>query len=278
MEKRNLEIFNQVSQGLAEGIDKNKAFALAGLMSDTSLDVERVFREHEYDLSSFPLKFLKMYTVNEKELGELIEVLKEYKTLDLKEVANAMMDPIIFKTTFLARVKFCMDNNIEYRDENGLFVPWLFSTEAFAMKTMEATNKGNDVKTVQELMNEGQEIVVKQDAVDKLGYLDQDDMKKYETITEALVDLNLNTPEEDPLHDVLNGVVANLLDRESANHANLISALSRKEYKFMTLGELVTDYAFQGLEIPGSLQGSLASMIMDAMEMKEEKEKVVGGR
>lgn len=272
MEKRNLEIFNQVSQGLAEGVDRNKAFALAGLMSETSIDVEKVFQEHGYDLSNFPLKFLKMYAVNEKELGELIEVLKEYTALGLKETANASLEPATFKLAFLGRVKFCIDNNINYRDEEGKFASWLFNAEAFGRETA-GTVKIEDVKTVSELMAEGKEVVVKEEAKDRLAYLDDESRQIYQAINYALSSLNFSTPGD----DTLNRVVSNLLDLRSENAKNLINALVRKEYTFgKSISEIITDYAFNGLEIPGSEQARVASMITEAMEMEEEK--VVGGR
>ena len=124
-------------------------------------------------------------------------------------------------------------------------------------------------------MAEGQEITVREDAEDKLHYLDEEDMKRYEAITSVLIGLNLNTPGD----DTLNQVVSNLINKSSVAHANLISALARKEYKFAnSLSELVLDYAFNGLEIPGSEQARVASMLVEAIEMEEEKEKAVGGR
>lgn len=272
MEKRKLEIFDQVSQGLAEGVDRNKAFALADLMSETSIDVEKVFKEHGYDLSNFPLKFLKMYAVNEKELGELIEVLKEYTSLGLKDAANASLEPATFKVAFLGRVRFCIDNNINYRDEEGRFASWLFNAEAFGRETAQKV-KIEDVKSVSDLMATGQEFLVKEEARDRLAYLDEESSQIYHTINYNLSSLNFSTPGD----DTLNQVVSNLLDLTSENAKNLINALVRKEYKFgKSISEIVIDYAFNGLEIPGSEQARVASMITEAMEMKEEK--VVGGR
>ena len=156
---------------------------IAASTPDAVKSIKGIFEQHGYSLEVVPGEFFKMFTMNEKEMAELSNVLTEIEALGLKEVCKVNMRPATFKRDFVERVKFCQLNRFPYLHEDNTFIKELYSTSLFAEYTDH--KKVEDFQTVQQIdaLNIPREEASLQD---RINMLENEDRKKYNQVCDCL--------------------------------------------------------------------------------------------
>lgn len=126
----------------ADGVASERFYPIKAI-ADIPGAVKDAFLEHNYDLNGVPGEFIKIFTCNERELGELMNILDEIDNLDLKEVFNANLKVKYFKRKFLERVRYCVDNNIPFLNQDNSFASFLDNEESFAEYTSKSNSSSN---------------------------------------------------------------------------------------------------------------------------------------
>ncbi|MCM1052980.1 MAG: hypothetical protein NC483_03300 [Ruminococcus sp.] len=131
----------------AEGVVSERFYPIKAI-ADIPGAVKDAFLEHKYSLNDLSGSFIKIFTFNERELGELMNILDEIDNLDLKEVFNANLEVRYFKRKFLERVKYCVKNDIPFLNQDNTFASFLENEELFAEYTSKGNNAVREVNTV----------------------------------------------------------------------------------------------------------------------------------
>lgn len=203
---------------------------------DNARSVKEEFETHGYSLKVVPGEFLKVLTMNEKEIAELSKVLTEIDERGLKEIFQANLRPASFKRGFLERVKFCVANDFQfYNEEDHAFIKELYRGEEFAEYT--SHKPITSIKTAQELDQIGIHME------DPLADLDPEDRQVYNQVVERLNYLIL----ENPTNAYLPQLVSNATQK-------LVGALKRKEYRFLSLSEVVLGVMFDGIDVTPEME------------------------
>lgn len=212
-------------------------------------DIKNQFVSHGYSLDVVPGEFLKIFTMNEKEVAELGVVLDEINELGLKEIFNYNLRPVSFKRGFLEKVKFCMANNLVYLNEDNSFIKELEDSEAFALYS--SHKPMSSIKTAQEIEREE----------DRLSVLDPEDRQVYNSIVKNLNYLIL----QNPTNNYLPVIVDNILKK-------VIDDLSSKTYHFLPLRDVVDGVMFEGIDVTPEME-SLREMVLEACpdELQDQK-------
>lgn len=202
--------------------------------------VKDAFLEHNYDLNGLPGTFIKIFTLNERELGELMNTLDEIDRLDLKEVFNTNLELRYFKKRFLERVKYCVNNNIPFLNQDNTFASFLNSEEAFS--EYRGTNKNKDKVQVKEEVIEKIEEPVKKivpeesnvvsmdfDNLQSMIELDSEDNQVYNEIKTTLEQIK-ETKQDGSIKFIVDSAISNLGD---------VIARDSKQYKDAGIGSLV---------------------------------------
>ena len=74
--------------------------AIHKAQENIAMDIKNKFVSHGYSLDAVPGEFVKMFTMNEKEVAELGAVLDEINELGLKDIFNYNLRPVSFKRGF----------------------------------------------------------------------------------------------------------------------------------------------------------------------------------
>lgn len=199
--------------------------------SDNIKKIVGLFKENGYDLSVVPGGFFKIFTYNEKEIVELEKVLEEVNSLGLKELYQINLKVGSFKREFLERLKFCLNNNMPYLNSDNSFIKELYSKELFGEYT--ARKPLQEIKNTNEVME-----VEGKNNIDLKPTMDAEDRQVYNEIIEKLNYLVLANPTD----EFLSQVVANITKK-------IPESILRKEYKFTTVGEMVSGVMFNGLDV-----------------------------
>ena len=215
--------------------------------SDTARSVKNEFVSHGYALDVVSGEFLKIFTMNEKEVAELDKVLTEIEELGLKEVFQANLRPSSFKRGFLERVKFCQSNHFPYLHEDNTFIKELERPELFAEYT--AHKPIDTIKAVQEVDITTSQTSNSENITDKM---DAEDKQVYNQIVEALNYLIL----QNPTNEYLPTIVKNI-------QVKIVEALARKEYRFLPLGDIITSVMFDGLNVTPEME-SVRDLVLSA--------------
>ena len=241
----NAFVFKDISINLADEVNPSKFLALRATASKAK-DIKMLFLEFGYDLKKVPGAFLKMFTLNDKEMEELESVLTEIDglklgNLELRTVFNNNLSVLAFKRVFLERVKYCLDNKVPFLREDNTFIKELYDTEAFAHYTAKATRL-EDVKTVQEV-----------EAKKDMPMLDFEDFEVKNEILKTLTEISRNA--SDPSITFIVSTIMNNLDE--------VIAKDNKAYKIVGIRHLVED-ALQGINLDGELQYLIDNEILKA--------------
>ena len=235
---------------LDEGVNPNKFLALRAIAVKPK-DIKMMFLENGYDLALVSGEFLKIGTFNDKEIGELQEVLKEIEELGLKAIFNLNLRVQVFKRTFLERVKYCVHNNIQYLNEDNTFKSQLNSAEEFAKFTASMPKIEESKPAVAE---------EKQDA-SKLD--DEDNTVKY-NILKTLTEINQNAI--DPSITFIISTIMTNLDE--------VILKDNKNYRVMGTRHLIED-ALQGVNLDSELEYLINKEILtsfpDSKELNNER-------
>ena len=222
--------------------------------SDIAKRVKQEFVNHGYNLDIVPGEFLKIFTMNEKELAELGKILVEIDELGLKNEFAANLRPASFKRAFLERVKFCRNNDFPYLQEDNTFIKELERPEDFAEYT--AHKPMSMIKTAQELD------AMEKNSEDITNKMDAEDKQVYNQVIENLNYLILQNPTNEYLPIIVNNITKKVVD-----------AILRKEYRFLPLSDVVSSVMFDGIDVTPEME-SVRDLVLDAFN--EEKSKNEG--
>ncbi len=223
---------------LEEGVQIEKFLANLAMAPNAS-EIKELFEKSGYNLDVVPGEFLKICTLNEKERQELKEVLESIESLGLKEVFNANLRVIVFKKTFLERVKWCLNNNIPFLNSDNSFVSMLNTAASFA----EYTSK----KPISEINN--QESVVNPEIAPLIT--DPEDITVRNAIIKTLGEINMTNQNED-----LSFIITSII-------ANLDSVIASDNKMYNTIGEkhLIMN-AIKGVNLTPEMQELLNTKIL----------------
>lgn len=214
--------------------------AIHKAQEDMVKEIKNKFVQYGYSLDVVPGEFLKIFTMNEKESAELDPVLEEINKLGLRDIFSYNLRPASFKRGFLERVKFCMANNLVYLNEDNTFIKELEDSLTFALYS--SHKPMGSIKTAQELSQEE----------DRLSLLDPEDRQVYNSIVKNLNYLILQNPTNSNLPIIVDNVVN-----------KIIGALSRKEYHFLPIRDVVDGVMFDGID-PTPEMEALRDMVLEA--------------
>ncbi len=229
----------------AEGVVSERFYPIKAI-ADIPGAVKDAFLEHKYNLSDLAGSFIKIFTYNERELGELMNILDEIDALDLKEVFNANLIKILyFKRKFLERVKYCVNNDIPFLNQDNSFASFLENEEVFA----EYTSKGNSIREESNFSNRAEDNSSKENCkttsipaniskVDSFGgnpnnnifpALDGEDAKVYNEIRNTLEQIK-EVKQDGSIKFIIDSALSNLGD---------IIIRDNKQYRDAGIGSLV---------------------------------------
>lgn len=236
-----------------EGIDKYKF--IADLQGPNADEVYELLGKFGYGME-FDGRSVKILTVptkavyfhdNEPELtvSEIEQSLKKIQELGLEDVFKNNMSLVSLRASFVARVEWCVNNNLPFMDQEKNFLPELYTKQAFADYSTKVPLK--EVKTVSE--------------TETMEGMDAEERQVYNQVVENLNYLIL----QNPTNEYLPKVVANITK-------NIIGSLKRKEYRFLPLADIVHSVMFEGIDVTPEMQ-ELTDLILSAFpeeRMNEE--------
>lgn len=258
--------------GLQQDVE-NSRFLVDRVLAGTPSEVKELFVSHGYNLNAVNGSFLKMFTVNARELKAVSDVLVEIDAMGLQEVFNANLDYIVFTKGFLDRVKYCIQNNIPFLSNDNVFVSFLrYKTTFEAYVANLASNVGRNstasnqavvssasqevVVTPMELIQEQtQEQVNPQELV-----LDTEDLMVREELLRALIKLREEC-NDGTLKFIITSIIANL---------DSVIALDRKAYKTRGTRHLILN-ALSGVSIVPDMQEDINSILGMFPEISDER-------
>ena len=218
------------------------------------IKVKNLFETHGYNISVVPGEFLKIFTMNEKEIAELGKALDKIEELGLKDIFNANLKISTFKPALISRAEFCLNNNIPFLNSDNSIVSMLYNTEAFA----EYTTRPNDVKTVREI-EENPSVF---DENKNITMLDEEDLMVQKDIIKTLTEINRENPNDTTLTFIVTTIIANL-DGVLAN--------DNKNYRFMGT-EHIIENALQGFALTPEMEEIAKNKIMNRFTNSNEVE------
>jgi len=183
------------------------------------LKIKDLFETHGYDLSIIPGAFLKIFTLNDKEISELEKSLTRIDELGLTEIISTNLKVATFKPTFVGRLEYCLNNNVPFLNEDNSIVSMLYNSEVYAQYTAKATPI-EEVKTVQEI-EENPPFYDKDNIV---TLLDEEDLIIQKEIIKTLTEINRENKDDMTLKFIISTIIANL---------DSVIANDNKNYRFM---------------------------------------------
>ncbi len=108
-----------------EGVNNNY-FLGARALATIASDAKETFETHGYNLNDVPGDFLKMFTVNARELSFIKNSLILIDEMGLKDIFQANLSYIVFTKEFVERVKNCHDNNQPFLNPDNTFASFLY--------------------------------------------------------------------------------------------------------------------------------------------------------
>lgn len=197
------------------------------------LKIKNSLENHTYTIGVVPGEFLKIFSMNPKEIDEFEKILVEIDELGLKDIFSANLKTASFKRSFLEKLKFCINNHLPYLNPDNTFISDLYDNEKFGEYSAKVPI--GQIKTIQEI-NESSPI--SQNDANMENKMDMEDKQVYNEIIEKLNYLLLAHPTDEMLAKVVNNVTN-----------KIVSSILRKEYKFLSLNDVVKSIMFEGLDV-----------------------------
>ena len=239
-----------------EGIDKYKF--IADLQGPNADEVYELVGKFGYDIE-FDGRSVKILTVptkpvyfhdNEPELtvSEIEHSLEEIKKLGLEEAFGNNMSLNSLRSSFVARVEWCVNNNLPFMDQENNFLTALNTKKTFADYSTQVPLK--EVKTVSD--------------TEAMEEMDAEDRQVYNQVVESLNYLIL----QNPTNEYLPKIVANITK-------NIVGSLKRKEYRFLPLNDIVQSVMYEGIDVTPEMQ-ELTDLILSAFPLDRTNEESRG--
>ncbi len=234
------------SINLAPDVDPNKFLALRNYTTNAGVILD-LFKNRDYNLESVPGSFLRILTMNEKELSDLPNILDEIDKLGLKEIFNANLECRSFKASFLERVKTALDKGIPFVNPDNTFISEIKYAEEFKNFNNNFTPNENSTVNNENIV---EPIEVKS--------LDAEDLKVKTDIISRLGEINsLNS--DSTLTFIISSIIA-----------NLDSVLGSDNKAYRTLGERhLIENALQGVALTPEMQNMISNTILEAFPDNE---------
>ena len=219
--------------------------------SDSAKRIKSEFVNHGFELDVVPGEFIKIFTMNEKEIADLSKILIEIDELGLKDIFQNNLRPASFKRAVLERIKFCIANKFPYLNHDNTFISELYNPETFAEYT--AHKPLNMIKTAQELNNSD-------NLEDVINNMDSEDRQVYNQIMESLSYLVLQHPTNENLTTVVNNIKVKIID-----------SLKRKEYHFLSIDDIVSNVMFEGIDVTPEME-NIKELVLSAFPDDMQKQ------
>ena len=250
-----------------EGIDSSK-FTM-NFFQENSEKVLKLFGQYNYDLEldatsakifAIPTKakFIDKNGEAELTIGELEESLKRINELGLKDLFSVNLSLATLKMNFISRVEWCINNNLPYLNEDNTFASVLFSNEAFAEYS--ATLPLEQIKTSKELDGPKVQANEPKQEENKNNGMDPEDKLVYNEIITKLSYLVLGNPTDDFLIKVVDNI-----------KTRIVEPIVRKEYKFLSINEMVSNIMFDGLDTTPVDNIRIEELILNTFPETERK-------
>lgn len=264
--------------GLREDVENSRFLADRALadreVTVSSSEVKELFLSYGYNLNAVNGSFLKIFTVNAKELKNITDVLGEIKELGLQEVFNANLDFVVFTRGFLDRVKYCVNNGLPFLNADNTFASFLrYKTtfESYVANLASSVDMSNSVATNQVVENSiSQEVMVTpmeliqeqtQEQVNPQELvLDTEDLMVREELLRTLIKLREEC-NDGTLKFIITSIIANL---------DSVIALDKKAYKTVGTRHLIYN-ALSGVAITPDMQEDINSILMMFPEISNER-------
>lgn len=254
---------------LADDVENSRFLAVREIASVPG-QVKELFEHFGYNVKKVPGSFLKMFTVNAKELKKVSDVLEEIEAKGLKEIFNVNLDYIVFTREFFDRVKYCMDNQIPFLSEDNRFVAFLRYKTVFdnyvanlassvqMNNNAMVDNSANDSVVVTP-MEQIQEVTQEQVSTQEL-VLDTEDLMVREELLRTLIKLREEC-NDGTIKFIITSIIANL---------DSVIALDNKLYKTKGTRHLIKN-AIYGVSITPDMQEDINSILNMFPEIDEER-------
>lgn len=262
--------------GLREDVENSRFLADRALadreVTVSSSEVKELFLNHGYDLDAVDGSFLKMFTVNAKELKGIKDSLVEIERMGLQEIFNKNLDYIVFTSGFVSRVDYCLKNQIPFLSEDNRFVSFLRYKTTFDMYVANLTNSmSNTVASNQVVENSiSQEVMVtpmdliQEQTQEQVSpqelVLDTEDLMVREELLRTLIKLREEC-NDGTLKFIITSIIANL---------DSVIALDKKAYKTVGTRHLIYN-ALSGVVITPDMQEDINSILGMFPEMSNER-------
>lgn len=265
------------------GIDISKALPAISIADEDHVKrVIDLFEKHGYDIHEIPLSFYRMFTKKDKgnvnELEELEAVLTVIDEMDFQISEDVSLKTLFqtdlrygcFTPEFIARLKFCIANNINYAYEDNTFIGALFEADVFAAYTVqtpvEELQKATELKE-NDYIPFVRDNIAEQESknVEPMTLTDPEDLNVRTEIIYTLTKAMGDNQNDHTFDFLVTNIIANLND---------VIAMDNKEYRVLGTRHLVEN-ALQGVNITPELQDELDDKILKAFsDFRENKEGV----
>lgn len=216
--------------------------------------IKGLLENHKYTINVIPGEFLKIFSMNSKEIEEFEKVLVKIDELGLQEVFNANLKPASFKLAIVSRVEYCLNNKVPFVNSDNSIVSMIYSADAFAKYTAQST-KVKDIKTVQEI-TEDPTTYQNEEAY---TLLDSEDLMVKTELIKTLTEIN---QENDDM--TLKFIISTII-------TNIDSAIARnnKNYRLMGTRRIIED-ALQGFNMTPEIKDLVQNKILSKFTQEEE--------
>lgn len=246
MEKRQIESFNIIASKLPEGVDRNKYISLASITNNAE-EVEALFKQYGYDLSNISGAFVKIYTLDKKEIKELEAVLNRIDELGLQNAFQINLGLGYFTKSFIEKIEYAFNNHMPFQNPDGSFIR-VFEAYKEVGTNEEEQAKDRDLAQHEVVMVPAEQLKSTEEiqnseysnADPRQGMTDEQ-RQVYNTIVEKLSYLRMENMKDERI-EMIDQVIRNII-------RNLGPAILRKEHEFLGINDMIKNIMFEGLDV-----------------------------
>jgi len=194
--------FMALNISLDEGVDLTNYIAVIHLMNENNVQkIKELFDKHNYNLRVIPANFLKIFTMNEKEIFELEKVLDRIDELEMQKIFNANLKPAVFKASMLSKVELCLTKKVPFINSDNTFVSAMVNDDILK-KYINTHSLSDEINLNPPRYMDGE--------IPPL--LDAEDLMVKSEIIKRLTEINQMNPEDTTLTFIISSAIANLDD------------------------------------------------------------------
>lgn len=215
--------------------------------------IKDLLENHKYTINVVPGEFLKIFSMNSKEVEEFGKVLIEIDELGLKDIFNANLKAASFKRSFLEKLKFCINHRLPYLNSDNTFIKDLYDNEKFGEYSAKVPLA--EIKTAEEIKEPKKNINYEETE----SKLDAEDLMVKTELIKTLTEIN---QENDDM--TLKFIVSTII-------TNIDSAITKdnKKYRLMGTRHIIED-ALQGFNMTPEIEDLVQNKILSKFTQEEE--------